>query len=100
MANLYLDLVRSKYDDIVQSLPHNYEETLQAVQDHLSDSQICDVLSSPNYTSANKILLSYLVEKVKYAADVLNFCNQLEKITPLLSDNQSLVSIISELRTG
>ena len=93
-------LLRSKYDDIVQSLPSNYEKTLQVVQDHLTDDQICDVLATPNYTIANKTILNCLMEKVKCEGDVLEFCNQLENISSLLPDHGSLFSIISELRTG
>ena len=55
----------SKYDAIVQSLPSDFEKTLQVLQNHLSDDQICDVLASPNYTIANKTILNYLIEKVK-----------------------------------
>ncbi|XP_065885277.1 uncharacterized protein [Dysidea avara] len=93
-------LLRSKYDDIVQSLPSNYEKTLQVVQDHLTDDQICDVLATPNYTIANKTILNCLMEKVKCEGDVLEFCNQLENISSLLPDHGSLFSIISELRTA
>jgi len=92
--------MRSKYDDIVQSLPSDYEKTLEIVQDHLTDDQICNVLTSSNYTVANKIILSCLLDKVKCTADIVEFCNQLEKITLLLPNAEVLVTIVNELRTG
>ena len=97
---LALHLLRSKYDDIVQSLPSDYEKTLQVVQDNLTDDQICDVLTSPNYTIANKTILNYLMEKVKCTADIVEFCNQLEKITTLLTNPGVLVAIVNELKTS
>ena len=92
--------MKPKYDDIVQSLPSDYEKTLQVVQDHLTDDQICDVLTTPNYTIANKTILNYLMEKVKCEGDVLEFCNHLEKIASLLACPGSLLETATELRTG
>ena len=89
--------MRSKYDVIVQSLPSDYEKTLQAVQDHLTDEQICGVLTSTNYTIANKTILNCLMEKVKSTADILQLCDQLVKIS---SESRMLCSIVSELRIG
>ena len=92
--------MRSKYDDIVQSLPSDYEKTLQVVQDHLTDDQICDVFTSPNYTIANRTILNCLMEKVKCSANIAGFCDQLEKITSLLPDPGILVAVVNELRQG
>ena len=92
--------MRSKYDAIVQSLPNDYEKTLQAVQDHLTDDQICEVLTSPNYTIANKTILNYLMEKVKSMADIVELCDRLEMFTSLLPKSSVLCSVVSELRKG
>ena len=92
--------MKLKYDVIVQSLPSDYEKTLQVVQDHLTDNQICDVLTSPNHTTANKTILNCLMEKVKGVADLVEFCDHLEKITSLLHEQGVLTTIINELRTG
>jgi len=94
------DLLRSKYDIIVQSLPSDYEKTLQVVQDHLTDDQICDVLTSSNYTIANKTILNFLMERVNCTADILQFCNHLEAFTLLLPESSVLGSVLSELRIG
>ncbi|XP_065894258.1 uncharacterized protein [Dysidea avara] len=93
-----LHLLRSKYDVIVQELPNDYEKTLQVVQDHLTDDQICDVLTSPNYTIANKAILNYLMEKVKCTANIVEFCDHLEAITSLLPDSRILTKLACELR--
>ena len=90
--------MRSKYDDIIQSLPSDYERTLQVVQDYLTDDQICDVLTSPNYTIANKAMVNCLMEKMKCTDDIVEFCDLLEKITMVHLDPDSLVKIISDLR--
>ena len=97
-----IHLVRSKYDDIVQSLPSDYEKTLEVVQDQLTDDQICDVLTSPNFTAANKTILNCLMDKVKCVDDIAEFCDQLDKITSLLPDTEILIllTIVNELRKG
>ena len=92
--------MRSKYDDIVQSLPSDYEKTLQVVQDNLTDDQICGVLTSPNYTIANKTILNCLMKNVKCSDNVFEFCIQMEKITSLLPETSLLVTIINELTMG
>jgi len=89
--------VKSKCDAIVQSLPNDYERTLQAVQDNLTDVQICDVLGSADHVAANKAILNHLTSKVKCVVDILSFCSQLEKITPI--DAGAFDRIISDLRS-
>ena len=93
-----VQLVRSKHDAILQCLPVDYEKTLQAVQDHLSDEQICIVLSSSDYSSANKVMLDCLLVKMNCTGNLLEFCDQLEKILPLSTDKGLLTSIIAEFR--
>ena len=95
-----IQLVRSKHDAILQCLPVDYEKTLQAVQDYLSDEQICIVLSSSDYSSANKVMLDYLLVKMNCTGNLLEFCDQLEKILPLSTDEGLLTSIIAEFRRG
>ena len=90
----------SKYDVIVQSLPSDFEKTLQVLQDHLTDDQICDVLNSTNYAIANKIILNCMVEKVKITDNMVEFCDQLMKISSLLPHPETLIKIVIELRIG
>ena len=92
-------MIRSKYDAIVQLFPDDYEKTLQAVQDFLTDDQVCDVLVNPDCVIANNTMLNFLMEKVNSMVDVLEFCNQLEKITPLLTDPSALNETIIDLRS-
>ncbi|XP_065883621.1 uncharacterized protein [Dysidea avara] len=93
-----IQLLRSKYDAVLQSLPTDYGRTLQAVQDHLTDEQICAVLGSSNHSSANKVLLDVLTDKVQSTEDLLELCSQLEKILSLLSDTTVLANLIGDLR--
>ena len=58
--------MKSKCDVIVRSWPNDYEKTLQAVQDNLTDAQICDVLGSTDHAAASKAILNYFTGKVKY----------------------------------
>ena len=85
---------------MVQSLPNNYEKTLQVVQDHLTDDQICDVLTCPKHTVANGAILNCLMEKVKFTGDIVELCDQLDKISLLLPEPGVLSSVAAELRKG
>jgi len=95
---LGIQLLRSKYDAVLQSLPTDYGSTLQAVQDYLTDDQICVVLGSSNHSTANKAILDILTDKVQSTEDLLELCSQLEKLLPLLSDTTVLAKLIGDLR--
>lgn len=100
MLNMYADiqLVRSQYAAILQCLPTDFEKTLQAVQDHLTDEEICIVLNNSDHSSANKTILDFLVDKMSHTGTLLEFCDQLEKITSLLNDPEILNEVIKEFR--
>ena len=95
-----LGQLKTKYHRIVQSLPSNYEDTLQLIQDQLSDDQICKVLGSPNSSAANDVILNSLLEKVKCKSDITDACNTLESIALLLPDPTNLSTIVTEIKTG
>ena len=97
---LAIQLVRSKQDDILQCLPLDYEKTLQFVQDHLTDEQICIVLGSSDYSSANKAILDCLITKISHTGNLLEICDHLEKLLVLSTDQASLTKIITEFRTS
>jgi len=88
------------YKDILPLLPKNYENTLDIVQDCLSDNQICAVLSSPDYHSANKIILDNLMERAIETGTHLNVFDQLEELAKSSDHQEQLLEIIKELRTG
>ena len=98
LLNVGIQLLRSKYNAVLQSLPTDYEKTLQAVQDYLTDEQICAVLGSSHHSFANKVMLDALTDKVQSKGDLLQFCSQLEKIHSLLSDSTTLANLIGEFR--
>ena len=92
-----MQLIRSRFDDILQALPTDYEKTLQVMQDHLTDEQMCHILSSSNYSAANKAILDCLITNLGSVSD---FCDQLERLLPLLTNPTVLEIIINDLRTS
>ena len=102
MFILGLNLTKTQYDSILQSLPANFETTLDILQDHITDDQICVVLSSPNSAIGNKTLLDFLIKNVQQAGNIPKFCDALEQITSSLEDQNlvHLMSISKELRTS
>ena len=94
-----LQLLTSQYQVILQSLPSDYENTLNLLQNYLTDYQIQQILSSPNYAAANKAILDCLIEKFKESVDISEFCTKLELIASL-STSEQLGSIVNELKTG
>lgn len=77
----------------------DYENTINLLQNYLTDDQICQILSSPNYNAANKVILDCLIEKFKESVDISELCKKLEMIASL-SASKELASIINELRAG
>ena len=94
-----LQLLISQYQVILQSLPVDYENTLNLLQNYLTDEQLCQILNSPNYNAANKVILDCLIEKFKESVDVSELCKKLELIASL-STSKQLSSIVRELKAG
>ena len=89
----------SRYQVILQSLPMDFENTLNLLQNYLTDAQLCQILSSPNYNTANKAILDCLIEKFKESVDVSELCKKLELIASL-STSKLLSDVVSELKIG
>jgi len=77
-------------------MPDGYELSVEILQNYISDDQICKILSSSNSTTANKIILDCLIERISGREELLYFCDQLETITT----SHQLMMLISEIRSG
>ena len=77
-------------------MPDYYEPTVAKLQNYINDDQICSILSSSNSTIANKIILDCLIERISCREDLLDLCDQLEKITT----SNSMGMVTNEIRSG
>ena len=77
-------------------MPYDYELTVGKLQDYISVDQICAILSSSNSTSANKIILDCLIERMSCKEELLDLCHQLEIITT----SHDMEIVINEIRLG
>jgi len=77
-------------------MPDDYEQSVGKLQSHISDDQICDILCSGNSRIANNKILNCLIEKLKCREDLLDLCDQLEKI----AISHDLMVIIKDIKTG
>ena len=89
-------VLKKHYHTILQLMPDNYEQSVGQLQDYISDDQICMILSSSSSTTANKIILDCLIEKMSCREDLLDLCDQLETISTL----HQLNMLINEIRSG
>ena len=77
-------------------MPDNYEQSVGMLQNYISDDQICMILSSSNSTTANKIILDCLIERMSCREELLDLCDQLETI----NTSQQMMMIINGIRSG
>jgi len=77
-------------------MPDNYEQSAAKLLNYISDDQICMILSSRNPTTANKMILDCLIEKISCRKEILGLCKQLE----IISTSQQLNTLISKMRSG
>ena len=77
-------------------MPDNYQETAQALINFISDDQIWPILCCSNSTTANKIILDCLIERMSCREDLFDLCDQLQSI----STSQQLRAVINEIRSG
>ena len=88
--------LKAHYHTILRLMPNDYELTIGKLQDYISDDQICTILSSSNSTVANKIILDCLIERMRCREELLDLCDQLEKITT----SHDMKIVINEIRLG
>ena len=77
-------------------MPDNHEQSIGKLQNYISDDQICMILSSSNSTTANKMILDCLIDRMSCKEELLDLCAQLETI----STSHQLNMLISEIRSG
>ncbi|XP_065894615.1 uncharacterized protein [Dysidea avara] len=87
--------LKTHYHAILQLMPDNYEQSVEKLQNYISDDQICMILSSSNSTKANKIIFDCLIERMSCREELLDLCDQLETI----STSHQLNMLISEIRS-
>ena len=85
------------YHTILQLMPIGYEQNVGMLQNYISDDQICMILSSRDSTTANKMILDCLIERMSRREDLLSLCDQLQTIG---SASHQLMMVISEIRSG
>jgi len=77
-------------------MPDNYEQSIWKLQNYISDDKICMILNSSNSTTANKIILDCLIEKMSCREEVIDLCDKLK----IISESHQLDMLISEIRSG
>ena len=91
------DLLKLKYKEILEYFPKDCYQTLQKLQDKLSDDQICTILNCSSFQIANKMILDYLIDSMKCREDLLDLCDQLDRLTDI---SPNLQNLIDEIRQG
>ena len=97
VISLDFHLLETLYKEILKCFPKESLQSLEKLQDALSNDQICAVLNCSNSHSANKMILDCLIDKMKFREDVFDLCDQLDKLTDVTPD---LKYLTDELRKG
>ena len=90
------DEVKLHYSKILQLMPDDHLETVSKLQEYFSDDEIASVLEEKDSKVANKRMLDSLIQRMKFREEMLDFCDQLEKI----SKSQELKVITREIQIG
>ena len=98
ILSIFLDLTLAKvhYNKILENLPDDYEATLGILQNNFTIELIIAVLSCDSVREANKTMLDALVEKVNSTDDLLELCEQLEKI----NGSSNLLDALMQIKQG
>ena len=90
-------LLKLKYKEILECFPKNFHQSLQKLQDKLSDDQMCTILNSSTPDIANKMILDCLIDRIKCREDLLDLCDQLDRLTDI---SPGVKCLINEIRQG
>ena len=94
---LGFNILKSKYKEILKRFPKDFCESIHKLKHKLSDDQICSILKCSSFDTANKMILDYLIEPLKDEGDLLDLCDQLDRLTDI---SPNLKHVITELRKG
>ena len=86
-----------KYKEMLECFPKDFHQSLQKLEDKLSDDQMCTILNCSTPHIANKMILDYLLDSMKCREDLLDLCDQLDRLT---DNSPSLQHLINEIRQG
>ena len=88
--------LKAHYHTILHIMPDEYELSVGKLVNYISDDQIGNILSSSTASVANKLILDYLIERISCKEELLDLCDQLERIIT----SHDLEVMISEIRLG
>ena len=96
--HLLVDFIEIKihYDGILHLMPKDYSQTLNLVKQDITDDEMACILEIDNPDLANRKILNCLIQKMKNREQMLDFCDQLEKVIT----SQDLKKITDEIKTG
>ena len=77
-------------------MPDDYEITVGKIQDYITDDQISAILGTSNSSVANKMIVDCLIERISCREELLDLCDQLEKIALL----NEMKSVTKEIKLG
>ena len=72
--------MQPRYLKIIKSLSESVETTIDKLDGTFTDECIVAAVSAPNPEAASKIILDYLLKDLSTLKDLLDLCNQLEKL--------------------
>jgi len=88
--------LKLRYNSLYQNFPEDFMSTVNKLERHLTDNDITSILQCSNAILANKKILDSLIIHMKCKEDLLDLCDQLEKINGSSGTN----GIINDLRNG
>lgn len=90
-------LLKSNYEKILKCLPKDIHQSVQKLEDKLSAAQMCSIIECSIPHIANKMILDCLIEKMNCKEDLLDLCDQLDRLSDISPD---LKQLINKLRIG
>lgn len=88
--------IKIHYHGILDLMPKDYHQTLNILQSFITDDELASILETDNPDVANKKILNCLIEKMKYREQMLDLCDQIEKVIT----SKDLKTITDEIRRG
>ena len=94
-VHIDFSIVKARYVEMIACLPENYEATIGTLQNQLSNSDICEILTLTS--GHNQKILNCLILKLRSKEDLFDFCESLEKIN---GAHALLQQITEQIRKG
>ena len=95
-AFAFVDVFFNMTYELMKALPQDYKKTVECIRQHLTDEEVSNILSSPDYMTSNRRIIMTLITRMKGGEELFKFFD----ILKLIKDAPHLPDVVESFRNS